>query len=162
MAKKKSKEIVKAEPVRVLSPLEEMERRFEDFLRRPLSSVGPSWWPGSRISELEEITPSVDIFEEGNNVVVKAELPGMRKEDLDVKLTEESITISGEKRKEEKVEKKDYYRLERSYGSFSRSYRLPAEVQTNKAKAKFKDGILEIRVPVTAAAKKRAKKILIE
>ncbi|MDI6890346.1 MAG: Hsp20/alpha crystallin family protein [Thermodesulfovibrionales bacterium] len=161
MAKKKSKELIRVEPTKALSPFEEMERWFEDFFRRPFSLM-PSWFPRLRLPEIEEVSPSVDVFEEGDEVVVKAELPGMRKEDLDVKLTEDTITISGEKKKEEKVEKKDYYRLERSYGSFTRSFRLPAEVQTEKAAAKFKDGVLEIRILKTEEAKKKERKIMIE
>ncbi|MEC4684398.1 MAG: Hsp20/alpha crystallin family protein [Nitrospirota bacterium] len=163
MAKKQeSKELVKSEPSRVLAPFEEVERWFEDVFRRPFSLLGPSWLPRLRFPELEEIAPVVDIFEEGDNVVVKAELPGIKKEDVDVSLTDNSITISGEKKKEEKVEKKNYYRLERSYGSFTRTFRLPAEVQSDKAKAKFKDGILEIKVPKTEEAKKREKKVKVE
>lgn len=162
MAKKESKELAKTEPVRAPSPFEEMEKRFEEFFRRPLSLFGPSWLPRLRMPELEELSPTVDIYEDGNDVVVKAELPGMRKEDIDVKLTDGAVTISGEKKKEEKVEKKNYYRLERSFGSFSRSFNLPAEVQTEKASAQFKDGILEVRVPKTEAAKQREKKLTIE
>jgi len=160
MAKKESKELVKAKPSRVLSPFEDMERWFEDVFRRPL--FRPSWWPRLRMPEIEEVSPSVDIFEEGDDVVIKAELPGMKKEDLDVKLTEDTITVSGEKKKEEKVEKKDYYRLERSYGSFTRSFRLPKEVQTEKASAEFKEGVLEVRIPKTEEAKKKEKKVIIE
>ena len=162
MAKKESKELVKAEPTRQLSPFEEMEKRFEEFLRRPFSLLGPSWFPRLRMPEMEELSPTVDIFEDASDVVVKAELPGMKKEDIDVKLTEGAITISGEKKKEEKIEKKNYYRLERSFGSFSRSFNLPAEVQTDKAKAQFKDGILEVRVPKTEEAKQKEKKVSIE
>jgi HSP20 family protein len=162
MAKKKSKELVRVEPTKALSPFEEMERWFESFFRRPFPFISPSWWPRLRMPEVEEVAPSVDIFIEGEDVVVKAEVPGMKKEDLDVSLTEDTITISGEKKKEEKVEKKDYYRVERSYGSFKRSSRLPAEVQTEKATAKFKDGILEVRIPKTEEAKKKEKKLLIE
>ena len=112
--------------------------------------------------ELEEVAPPVDIFEEGENVIVKAELPGMSKEDIHVTLTEDTLTVSGEKKKEERVEKKDYQRLERSYGSFRRSFTLPVEVQNEKAAAKFKDGVLEIRVPKSEEAKKKEKKIMIE
>ncbi|HAM49368.1 MAG TPA: Hsp20/alpha crystallin family protein [Nitrospiraceae bacterium] len=162
MAKEKSKELVKVEPAKPVSPFEEMERRFEEFFRRPLSLLGPSWFPRLRIPEMEEFTPTIDIFEEGSDVVVKAELPGMKKEDLDVKLTDNTITISGEKKKEEKVEKKDFYRMERSYGSFTRAFSLPSEVQTDKVKAQFKEGILEIRVPKTEEAKQKEKKVLIE
>lgn len=112
--------------------------------------------------EIKEVSPSMDIFTDGDDVVVKTELPGMKKEDIDVSLTKDTITISGEKKKEEKVEKKDYYSLERSYGSFKRSFSLPAEVHAEKASAKFKDGILEIRIPKTEEAKKKEKKVLIE
>lgn len=162
MAKKETKEVVKVEPARALSPFEEMEKRFEEFIKRPFPLMGPSWFPRLRMPEMEEISPTVDIFEEGDNVVVKAEIPGMKKEDIDVNITDDTITISGEKKKEEKVEKKDYYRVERSYGSFSRSFRLPKEVQTDKAKATFKDGVLEITVPKTEEAKKKEKKVPIE
>ncbi len=162
MAKKKeSKELIKTEPSRFLSPFEEMERRFEDFFRRPFS-LAPSWWPRVKFPEAEEVSPSIDIYEEGDDVVVKGDIPGMNKEDLAVNLTDDTITISGEKKKEEKVEKKNYYRMERSYGSFRRSFRLPEEVQADKAKAKFKDGVLEIRIPKTEEAKKRERKLKIE
>ncbi len=168
MTKKEKKELVKVEPTKALSPFqemekrfEEMEKRFEDFSRRPFSLL-PSWWPRLRLPEIEEVPPSMDIFTEGDDVVVKAELPGMKKEDIDVSLTKDTISISGEKKKEEKVEKKDYYSLERSYGSFKRLFSLPAEVQTEKASAKFKDGVLEIRIPKTEEAKKKEKKVMIE
>jgi HSP20 family protein len=162
MAKKEPGGVVKVEPMKALSPFEEMERRFEEFFRRPFSILSPAWLPRLRIPESEEPAPTVDIFEEDGDVVVKAELPGMKKEDIDVKLTDKTITISGEKKKEEKVEKKNYFRMERSYGSFTRSFGLPSEVQTDKVKAQFKDGILEIRVTKTEEAKKKEKKVLIE
>jgi HSP20 family protein len=162
MAKQEPKELLKHEPSRAVSPFETMERWFEEAFRRPFSLLGPSWLPRLRATEMEEAIPSVDIFEEGDNVVVKAELPGIKKEDVDVSMTDNVISISGEKKKEEKVERKNYYREERSYGSFTRSFRLPMEVQTDKAKAQFKEGILEIRIPKTEEAKKREKKVSIE
>ena len=162
MAKKESKEVVKSEPAHPISPFEEMEKRFEEFFRRPFSMLGPSWFPALRMPELGDVSAKVDIFEDGNDVVVKAELPGMKKDDLEVNLTDDTITVSGEKKKEEKIEKKDYYRVERSYGSFTRSFRLPKEVQSDKAKASFKDGVLEIRVPKTEEAMKKEKKVTIE
>ena len=162
MAKKESGEMVRVEPMKALSPFEEMERRFEELFRRPLSLLRPTWLPRLRMPELEELAPTIDIFEEGGEVVIKAELPGIKKEDIEVKLTDNTITISGEKKKEEKVEKKNYYRMERSYGSFTRSFDLPSEVQTDKAKAQFKDGILEIRAAKTEEAKQKEKKVLIE
>ncbi len=152
--------IVPYGPSSWLSPFERMEDMFEDFFRRPF---GRSFWPGMpRMFEEIEPTPHVDIFEEGDNIVVKSELPGMSKDDIEVNITDKAITLSGEKKKEEKVEKKNYYRLERSYGSFKRSFALPAEVQTDKAKASFKDGVLEVRIPKTEAAKKKTQRIKIE
>jgi len=123
---------------------------------------GPSWLPRLKSAETGILSPDVDIFEDGNDIVVKAEIPGMKKENIEVNLTDDMITVSGEKKNEEKVEKKDYYRIERSYGSFTRSFRLPKDVQTDKARATFKDGVLEIRVPKTAEAISKEKKIPIE
>jgi len=159
MAKKETKEL--ATPVRKedLAPFEEMEHWFEDFFRRPF--FGPSWLPRLKFAEPGEVCPAVDIFEEGNDVVVKAEIPGVAKEDLDVNISGDVISISGEKKSEEKLEKKDFYRWERSVGSFTRRLRLPAETQTDKAKASFKDGTLEVRIPKTPAAKEKKKKISI-
>lgn len=163
MAKKKAKELVKVEPMRPLTPFEEIEKRFEDLLRRPLSWPGPSWWPAMmRMPEMEVVAPTVDIFEEGGEIVIKAELPGMTKEEIEVNLTGDKITISGEKKKEEKIEKKDYYHVERSYGSFTRVFEFPCEVQPEKARAQFKNGVLEVRVPKTEEARKKEKKVTIE
>ena len=162
MAKKESKEVAKVESAHEVSPFEEMEKRFEDFFRRPFSMFGPSWLPRLKFPETGIISPDVDIFEDGNDIVVKAEIPGMQKENIEVNLTDDMITVSGEKKQEEKIEKKDYYRVERSYGSFSRSFKLPKDVQSDKAKATFKDGVLEIRVPKTPEAISKEKKIPIE
>jgi HSP20 family protein len=86
----------------------------------------------------------------------------VKKEDVDVSLTDDMITIRGERKKEEKVERKDYYRVERAYGSFTRSFRLPADVQADKAEAKFDQGILEIRIPKMEEAKSKTKKVPIK
>ena len=131
MAEKGAKEMMKREPEmmpsRFPTSFEEMERWFEDAFRRPF--FAPTWMPRMKFPELGEMTPSVDIFEEGGDVVLKAELPGMKKDDIDVNIAGDTITISGEKKTEEKVERKDFYRLERSFGSFTRKLRLPAETQ---------------------------------
>jgi len=109
-----------------------------------------------------EVSPTVDIYEEGADVIVKAEIPGMKKEDIHVDINEKTVTIYGEKKKEEKVERRDYVRLERTYGSFARTFDLPTDVQTEKARAAFKDGVLEIRVPKTEEAAKRTRKVAVE
>ncbi len=168
MATKESKGLMKTSGSGALSPFEvmerrlaEMERTFEEMLRRPFSLL-TSRWPGMALPRAGEISPSVDVFEDGDDVVVKAELPGMKKEDLSVHFHDGTVIISGEKKQEEKVDQKSYHMIERSYGAFTRSLHLPAEVRADKAKASFKDGILEIRVPKTEQAKKKERKIPIE
>lgn len=167
MATRETKVLAKTEPSRALSPFEAMEKRFsmmermfEDLFRRPFSILGPTRL--QRLPEAGEIIPSIDVYEEKDDVIVKAELPGMKKENLSVDFTDGAVIISGEKKQEEKVEQKNYYMVERSYGSFTRTVGMPAGVQGEKAKATFKDGILEIRVPKTEEAKKKEKKIPIE
>ena len=161
MLKKNPLSLAKTEPASTLTPFEEFERRFEDFLRRPFSMMETPWW--TRWPALAgEVSPSMDIYEEGGDIVVKAEIPGMKKEEIHIDINEKTVTVSGEKKKEEKVERKDYYRHERSYGSFTRTYALPAEVAMEKARATFKEGVLEVRVPKTEGEKKKGKTVPIE
>jgi HSP20 family protein len=156
MAREESKEMMRREQSMV-SPMEDMERLFETMMGRPFFA------PLFRRSQLlQEMAPSIDVFEEGNEVVVRAEIPGMKKDQIEVNLTEDTITLSGEKRQEQKVERKDFYRQETSYGSFTRTIRLPCEVETEKAQAKYQDGILEIRVSKTQAAREKVKKLTIQ
>ena len=162
MTRKESKALVESEPARGLTPFEEAERWFESALRRPFSLFGHRWLPRSRTMEMEEVSPTIDLYEEGDNIVVKAELPGIKKEDIEVTVTDHTMRISGEKKREEKVEKKDYYWEECSYGSFARSIQLPSEVKTDKVEAKFKDGILEVKIPKTEEAKSKEKKVKVE
>lgn len=159
MTRKETKDVARIEP-KILSPFEEIERLFEEVWKRPFSVLG-SIVPRIR-GEYEVIAPAVDIYEEGDDLVLKADLPGLNKDDIEVKITDDYITISGEKKKEEKVEEKNYYRYERSYGSFTRTFRLPVEVQTDKAKAKFENGVLEVRIPKTEEAKSKERKLTIE
>lgn len=158
---KESKELVRREGTGwPMFAFRDMEHWFEDMFRRPLPLLGR---PLIRFPEMDEkVVPSVDIFEDKGDVVVKAEMPGIRKEDIDITLTEDTITISGEKKIEEEMKKKDFYRRESSYGSFSRTFTLPSEVQTDKAKSMMKDGVLEIRIPRTEEAKKKEIKVKIE
>jgi HSP20 family protein len=151
---KERKEAHEMEPYRggrMLGMFDDMERMFDRYLR----GMGPSWLPRVRMpEEFEGAYFDADIYEEGKNIVLKAELPGISKDELDIDITEEAITVSGEKKKEEKVEKKDYFRLERSYGSFTRTFRLPAGIKVDAAKATFKDGVLKIIAPRKEAGKK--------
>lgn len=163
MKSKETKGLVKSEKSRMLSPFEEMEKFLEETWKRPFSWFDrPSWLFGRGLSGLGEVNTTIDMYEDGNDIVVTAELPGIDKDNIDVNLTEDALTITGEKKKEEKLEEKNYYRFERSYGSFSRRIPLPVPIQTEKAKAHFKDGVLEIRAPKTEEAIKKEKKIPIE
>ncbi|HEY1406459.1 MAG TPA: Hsp20/alpha crystallin family protein [Spirochaetota bacterium] len=157
------KEVTVSGPKRELqkhsSPFEEMERMFNDFFQQRF--FAPSWMPRFKFPELDDVSTSVDMFEEGDNLVIKAELPGMKKEDINVDLKDDVITISGEKKSEEKTERKDFHRVERTFGSFTRRLRLPVEIKADKVEASFKDGVLEIKMPKSEAAKQNAKKIAV-
>lgn len=145
-----------------IAPLDDMERWIDDaFNRRFLGHPGFRF-PDFRMPWSDELSPHVDIYEEEKEVIVKAELPGVKKDDLDVNISDDIITISGEKKAEEKVEKKNYFRVERSYGSFTRRLRLPVATVSDKAKATFNEGVLVIRIPKTKEAQAKMKKILVE
>lgn len=102
------------------------------------------------------------MYEENNEVVVKAELPGMTKDDIEISLVDSTLTLKGEKKKEEEVKEKDFYRCEREYGSFLRTIDLPAEVKTDGAKATFKNGVLEIQLAKTEEAKRKPVKVAVQ
>lgn len=144
------------------STRDEMEKWFEDTMRKTFPLFGPSWWPKKATLEMEEIKPLVDIFEEGDEVVVKAELPGLKKDDITVSLKDDLVTIAGKKTREEKIEQENYFRLEMGYGSFSRTFRLPVKVHEEKVKGKFKDGVLEVRFTKTEEEKKKGTKVEIK
>jgi len=137
---------------RMPTPLQEMERDFERwFAGLHEGWMRPFHWGRSRWSEMgspfERTTPSVDVIDRETEVMVRAELPGVDKKDLEVTLTEESLTIKGSTRTEMEEEKGDYYRREVTSGSFSRTIRLPAAVDGDQATSSFRDGILELTLP---------------
>jgi HSP20 family protein len=100
--------------------------------------------------------PSVDIAEDGDRYVVTVELPGSNKEDITVEMKDQVLTIRGEKRNEREEKKEHSHWIERSYGSFSRSFALPANAVGDRIKAEFKEGVLTIEVPKAEEAKPRA------
>ena len=157
--KKESKqELQKAEPRRALSPFEEMDRMFDDFFSRGWMRPFRWEWPsmGEMAKPFEGKMPKVDVIERDDEVVVKAELPGVDKKDLDVSVTENSVTIKGSTSHEEKEEKGDFYRCEISRGAYARTVGLPAYVDADKAKASFKDGVLELKLPKVEKSKRRS------
>ena len=145
---------------RYTTPFTKMERMFDDFFQRRF--LTPSWFPSMHLPDFGDISPSVDMYEEGEDLIIKAEIPGLKKNEISIDFADDVVTISGEKKSEEKTERKDYYCVERSFGSFSRKLRLPVEIQIDQAHAIFKEGVLEIRMPKSDAAKKKVKKIAVE
>ena len=136
----------------------EMNRLFDNFFGG--FSLSP-WEPLER-GVAASFTPRVDVTETAKEIKVSAELPGMEEKDIDVSLTHDTLTIRGEKKAETEEKAKDFYRMERSYGSFTRSVPLPVEVDTDKVEATFKKGVLEITLPKTAKALKETKKVAVK
>jgi HSP20 family protein len=134
---------------RLASVVGEMERLIDEVFHRPLAgfTMTPFRNMLHEFGGFGDMTPRVDMFEEKGNVVVKADLPGLKREDIEVKLTDNTLTITGENRWEEKVERKDFLRLERSHGIFTRTLNLPDGLKLDEVTANFKDGVLEITIP---------------
>lgn len=133
-------------PWRPLRELEEWDRRFDDLWGRGLwrLPVEERGW-----------MPAVDVFEKADKFVVKAELPGIKEEDIHVSVVGDTLSIRGEKKTETEVKEEDYYRSERSYGSFYRSIPIPSNVNADKISASFEDGVLEVALPKSAKVKPR-------
>jgi HSP20 family protein len=131
------------------TPFGEVERLFDDFFGRRWPR--PFAW--ERFPEMPAM-PSVDVIDRDDEVVVRAEVPGYKKEDIEVSVSDSSLTIKGETKTEEKEEKGDYYRCEISRGAFTRTVELPAAVDDSKAKASMRDGVLELTLPKLEKAKR--------
>ncbi len=157
--KKGSKqEVKKVETAHVLSPFEEMERMYNDYFARGWSH--PDWPPFSRVAQpFEGKSPSVDVIDRDDVIIVKAELPGVDKKNIDVTVTSSTVTIKGSTSHEEKEEKGDFCRCEISRGSYARTLSLPAEVDEEKTKAKVKDGILELTLHKLTKSKRHSVKV---
>jgi len=135
-------------PWRRTGALRPVWREMDDLLNRffgemPLAERAWEWMP------------SVDIAETDGNITVKAELPGMDAKDIDIDVTGDVLTLRGEKKTEEEKKEDRYYCRERHYGSFQRSFRLPAGVQSDKVDAEFKNGILSINIPKSKEGKQK-------
>jgi HSP20 family protein len=127
----------------------EMDRLWDSFFEsKPTRRVGEGEW-----------APSLDISETKGDLVVKAELPGIDPKEIDISLNEGILTIKGEKMQEKEEKEEGYHLVERSYGSFTRSIRLPREIQSEKINASYKNGVLKITLPKTEEAKKKEVKI---
>ncbi len=159
-ASAKGQEIQKAAPARALSPFEEMDRLFDSFFWHGWMRPWRLEWPTfPELRALEGKLPKVDVVDRESDILVRAEVPGVEKKDLEVSVTENAVTIKGSTRHEEQEERGDYYRKEISAGSFIRTVALPAEVDGSKAKADFKDGMLELVLPKVEKSKRHTVKV---
>jgi HSP20 family protein len=130
------------------------------LIKVPISTEAGRRWPRAfgwdlPVAERSEFAPNVDVIDRDDEVVVRAEVPGFRKEDVEVSVSGNMLTLSGETGSEEREEKGNYYRCEISRGAFSRSLTLPTEVDESKAKASMKDGMLELTLPRVEKSKRR-------
>jgi HSP20 family protein len=144
-------------------PVKREEENPFSLLRREMDSLFDNFFSGFGIepfaSRLGAFSPRVDVTENDKEIRISAELPGIDEKDIDVSLQSDTITIKGEKKEEKESKGKDFYRSERSYGSFSRTIPLPVEVDTDKVEARFKKGVLHVTLPKTARAVEEKKKI---
>jgi len=126
-----------------LGEMTAMQNRINRMLNTP-------YWRADRMDDdtaMGRWNPAVDLYEKDDHFVIKAELPGVDKKDIVVDLKDRVLTLSGERSYENEVKEENYYRRERSYGKFQRAFTLPADVDSDKIKAEFKDGLLQIEVP---------------
>lgn len=137
---------------------DEMDRVFESFF------TGPSFgrWSMAPFERFGRMIPAVDVWEEDQNVMVRADIPGADPNNIEIYTTEDSLVIRAETKHEEERKEKGYYRSERRYGSFERTIDLPSEVQPEQAKATFKHGVLEVTMPKSRRALERMKKVPVE
>jgi len=133
----------------------EIDRLFEDV---GLGNLARGW-SDLETSALGGWSPPVELFERGGNLVVRAELPGLKRDEIKVELTDDSVIIEGERKQEHEEKNEGYYRSERRYGQFFRSVPLPDGINPATAKASFRDGVLEISLEAPEQIKRRRHKV---
>ena len=158
-AKTPARPPAKAPARRALSPFEEMDVLFDRLSRGLMSrmgfpALGDVGWP------FQAHAPKVDVIDRGQELLVRAEIPGVTRDELHISLTDQTVTIRGETHKESKEEKGDYFRREIASGTFQRTLALPCDVAGDQAKASFRDGVLELVLP--KAEKSGSRKIRID
>jgi HSP20 family protein len=154
-----ARELTVWRPFRELTPFGDFER-----MRRDMDRLWDSFFERGTLrgEEAGEWLPSLDVAETKNEIVVKAEVPGLEPKDIDISLSDGLLTIKGEKKQEREEKEENYHLVERTYGSFTRSIRLPKEVQSDKINASYKNGILKVVLPKSEEAKKKEVKIKVQ
>ncbi|MGI4787830.1 MAG: Hsp20/alpha crystallin family protein [Janthinobacterium lividum] len=133
--------VVRFDPFEDMGRLQrEVNRLFEDSSR-------PTGRGGAELASARTWAPAVDIFEDRDEIVVRADLPGLKLEDIDIELTGETLTLRGERKFEDASRKDSYVRIERAYGQFQRSFSIAVPVRQEGVKASYRDGILEVHLP---------------
>lgn len=138
----------------IISLRERMDKMFEDSLsrfRHPEEATMQTFW-----------SPLVDIYETDENIVLKAELPGVDKSEVSVEVKDNTLILKGERKREKELKEENYHRIERSFGTFMRSFSLPVTVKQDHVKARFKDGVLEVTLPKSEEAKPKQVKVEVE
>ena len=121
---------------------ETLSRMFEGYYRRPQEDLNRGAW-----------VPVVDIYSNGHDLVLKAELPDMKEEEIELTIEDNTLTLSGDKKLDTEVTEELFHRIERSYGSFARTFALPPTVDAGKVSAEYKSGVLTVRLPLREEAK---------
>ena len=137
-------------PRRYVGEFEDLERWTDEMMR----SFFPSMWRRVPAEETAWM-PAIEMFEKEDKYVINAELPGMRREDIDISMVGDTLKIRGDRKSETEVKEEEYYCCERQYGSFFRSLTMPSSVDVNAIEAKYENGILEIHVPKAVEVKQK-------
>jgi HSP20 family protein len=149
---------------------EDMDRIFQDFGLGPVGlGIAPALgggldrelWREAAALDQAVWAPQVEMFRRGDRIVVRADLPGLRKDDVRVEVDDGVLTISGERSEEHEEDRGDFYRSERSYGQFYRAIPLPEGVTADQAEATFKDGVLEVTIPAPKQSERKARQVQI-
>jgi HSP20 family protein len=147
------RDLMRWDPFREITSLrDEIDRLFDSFFGRQTSMTSrEGFW-----------VPAIDVEETDSEYIVKAEVPGLKKDEVKISISNDTLTISGERKMEKEEKGKTYHKIEMNYGKFERTIRFPGEVLADKAKASYKDGILSVSVPKSEKAKVKELEIQIE
>jgi len=138
------------------------DRMFKDWPRFGALAAPDFFGGGEFLGKSTALAPRVDVAEDDSAYEIKAEMPGVEENDIEVTVRDNRLTLRGEKKTEKEEKKKDYHMTERSFGSFERSFRLPPDVTADKIKAEFEKGVLTVTLPKSAEAKSKERKVSIK
>lgn len=147
----------------IFSPLDRIHEELDRWFNDVVSSFFGGWdKPSLRLWDIPTWGPRIDLYDQGKELVLKAEVPGIDPKDIDVRVLEDRVVIRGEVRRDEEVKDENYYRCERAYGSFARTIPLPVNVNPSEAKASYKNGVLTLVLPKVEPGKEEGFKVEIK